>query len=89
MTRLAAPSESANSSLTRVRPVFQELLARDPAGEFWLGSLLRLLPSPPPQRLASAPGRLLPAVTRRRAFSDRIVGPVELEACRVAVSSAS
>src|SRR5207249_11801038 len=33
---------SVNSSITRVRPVFQQLLGKDPTGASWMRQILRL-----------------------------------------------
>lgn len=80
------PSERGrhNSSITRVRPFFMELIGRDPTGESWLGPLLRAAPHAGrlPPGLADAPGVLLPEVVARRPYEDRVLGAtVELEGC--------
>jgi hypothetical protein len=52
-----------NSSLTRVRPFFKELLKRDPSGKTWLPSLLALAEHPAilvEADLLTNPGTLLP-----------------------------
>ncbi|HYF80519.1 MAG TPA: hypothetical protein VD973_25710 [Symbiobacteriaceae bacterium] len=51
-----------DSSLTRVQPVFDELLSRDPLGQTWLPDLLQLpqRTDGPRQLLPAAPGSLTP-----------------------------
>jgi hypothetical protein len=51
-----------NSSVTRVWPVFDALLARDPTGRSWLPRLLELAPHRLPQ--PAEPTDLLPCLTR-------------------------
>jgi hypothetical protein len=48
-----------NSSITRVWPVFDTLLSRDPTGSNWLATLLSLAPTP----FSGKVGTLLPAVS--------------------------
>jgi hypothetical protein len=70
-----------NSSLTRVRPFFQALLASDATGESWLPKLLSVSPHANrlPETVRSRPGRLLPTTTSRRRYMDKILGGIELE----------
>jgi hypothetical protein len=71
---------SVNSSITRVRPVFQQLFAKDPTGRSWLRQILTLTPNNTvSQRLLGSPGTLLPGLIERRAFRDRIQGDILLE----------
>ena len=65
-----------NSSITRVRPVFQQLLRRDPPDEaFWLPRLLRLASSGQPlaTRLAGSPGLLLPELRKLKCHCDPVL----------------
>lgn len=50
----------ANSSVTRVWPVFDTLISSDPSGEDWLGKLFGLVG----RRFGSSPGLMFPAVGR-------------------------
>jgi hypothetical protein len=77
-----------DSAVTRVRPFFQPLLARDPSGASWLSTLLRLGEANPylGEELASESGPLLPWVSNRRFRPDRALRShgillVELEDC--------
>lgn len=73
---------SVNSSITRVRPVFQQLLAKDPTGTSWLPQILRLSKSSGLSGgMGSDPGKVLPAVSQRRTYGDRVQGSIELERC--------
>ncbi|MEZ5293426.1 MAG: DUF429 domain-containing protein [Vicinamibacterales bacterium] len=73
---------SRNSSITRVRPVFRQLLAADPTGAAWLPKVLRLLdPGPVAASMAADPGRLGPQWVQRRPYKDPVLGKIELEAC--------
>jgi hypothetical protein len=73
---------SVNSSITRVRPVFQALLGRDPTGASWLPPLLSLSKSTGVSLTTiSEPGRLLPAVSEKRMYADPVLGPIPLERC--------
>lgn len=73
---------SRNSSHTRVRPAFQQLLKRDPSGASWLPRLLDLVAvNPVAQRMVANPGRLNPAICVRRRYADRLQGDVEIEQC--------
>src|SRR5437764_1479673 len=61
-----------DSSITRVRPFFCELLRRDCAGASWLGALLELAPrfgdmNPGP------PGRLHPSVLAPKRLGDSVL----------------
>lgn len=69
-----------NSSLTRVRPFFQQLLSRDPSGE-WLGQLIDSAPRGERLRklLPGHPAGLLAELVQRRRYQDPVAGPVELE----------
>lgn len=53
-----------DSSLTRVQPVFDELIERDPTGRSWLRDLLQAAPHADvlPREILEEPGELLPAV---------------------------
>src|SRR4051794_25731622 len=63
-----------NSSITRVRPVFQSLLDRDSTGRTWLPALLRLASRNPDRAEAMAVdcGTLIPELQRPRRFRDKI-----------------
>lgn len=78
-----------NSSITRVRPVFQQLMQKDPTGGTWLADLLDLAPRKPksPSEVIITPGLLLKEISQTRPYSDRIlqgygvVQPIPLESC--------
>jgi len=65
-----------NSSITRVRPFFGELLARDASGTTWLPGLLAAAPraSALGDDVRKRPGRLLPAFAEPRDYRDRVLG---------------
>lgn len=68
-----------DSSITRVRPFFCELLRRDPSGASWLTALLRLAPrydDVTPGAPVRDPGRLDPSVV-----APKRVGKAVLPAC--------
>ncbi len=70
-----------NSSITRVWPVFETLLASDPTGKQWLGELMRLatLSRKPPQSFQQPVGSILPAcISPNRPIPGimrRVLGP--------------
>jgi hypothetical protein len=70
---VARDSEQAvltrNSSLTRVRPFFGQLLDRDVTGESWLGALLG---DPIPDELRTTPGHLQGELVECRRYRDRV-----------------
>ena len=77
-----------NSSITRVRPVFTQLLLRDPSGSSWLPSLLRLSTrnKAAAEAMAQAPGKLKEVLVQTRPYVDRVLkgyglGTVALEGC--------
>lgn len=77
-----------DSSITRVRPLFQALIGRDPSGASWLPGLLRLATENRPYAsgLASNLGSLLPEVVQTIPYSDRVLScygrdEIQLEAC--------
>ena len=77
-----------NSSITRVRPVFQRLFRKDPTGEQWLAPLLLLATEQVAYatRLAKHPGLLDPKLLQPRTYPDRILksygrSEIELESC--------
>jgi predicted protein tyrosine phosphatase len=72
-----------NSSITRVRPFFKQLLAAQPTGAGWLASLLRSSTANPEfaRPLADDPGELLPSCSAKRIYPDRVLGNVSLEQC--------
>ena len=73
---------SVNSSITRVRPVFQQLLSNDPTGTSWLPDLLGLSrPSALSSAVISAPGTVFPNASERRTHADPVQGNIELEGC--------
>jgi len=71
---MGAPGQ-CNSSITRVRPVFQALMQRDPTGADWLPRLLGLAghECELAANLASDPGVLLPSVTEKRCYKDPVL----------------
>lgn len=78
-----------NSSITRVRPVFQQLLQKDRYGRTWLTDLLvlALRNRRSPSEVICAPGLLLKEIAETRRYSDRILQgygvkqPIDLENC--------
>ena len=73
---------SVNSSITRVRPVFRQLLAKDPSGTSWLSQVLQLSDSSGLcETTRSEPGTVLPAVSKKRRYTDPVQGNIELERC--------
>ncbi len=66
--RLPAHAGLKNSSITRVRPFFCQLLDRDPTGESWLPALLEATPGNNllPADVRKVPGLLPPTVRERR-----------------------
>jgi hypothetical protein len=73
-----------NSSITRVRPVFEQLIRRDT--HTWLPALLRLSRAPLASVLASDPGVLDPACQETRPYPDRVlkrhgIAEVQLARC--------
>jgi hypothetical protein len=70
-----------NSSLTRVQPVFEELLALDPTGQRWLPRLCEMAATARPNaQRPSSYGTLVPAETpakgaRKGKVFERIVAP--------------
>lgn len=65
-----------NSSITRVRPFFSELFARDASGKTWLPKLLAAAPraSVIDGDVRQRPGLLLPELAERRDYRDRVLG---------------
>ena len=59
-----------NSSLTRVRPFFGQLLDRDPTGASWLSALLG---DTVPDELRAAPGRVQNELVECRRYRDRVL----------------
>ena len=73
---------SVNSSVTRVRPVFRQLLGKDPTGASWLSQVLQLSKSIGLSGTTrSEPGTVLPAVSEKRRYADPVQGNIELERC--------
>jgi len=79
---------SRNSSITRVRPVFQRLISEDNTGQSWLPKILKLasLQKSYADSLAMDTGRLLPWVGERHRFDDKVlkargVSELVLEQC--------
>ena len=75
---------SYNSSITRVRPVFQQLLERD--ARDWLPVLLCLSNKGYGKELAQNPNELLPELIKKRVYRDRVIARygfpgIKLEAC--------
>ena len=77
-----------NSSITRVRPFFQKLFAKDWSGESWLPALLRLATENQQiaENLASNVTPLQMSLLYRRPFKDRVLkaygaDAIELEDC--------
>jgi len=66
---------SKNSSITRVRPILGELLARHPSGAPWLGTLLRMATENKPwaSSMANEPGALQPENATPRVYRDRVL----------------
>ena len=64
-----------NSSITRVRPVFQALLARDKIGTQWLEQILDLAGKNKEYAalLADNPGRIDPTLLRKRNYIDPVM----------------
>lgn len=62
-----------NSSITRVRPVFQQLLNRDPTGSGWLQNFLSMSRTMYASELSEEPGILVPWVSEQLEYSDRIL----------------
>jgi len=74
---------SQNSSITRVRPFFRQLLGRSSTGERWLPSLLRAATHNRDyaRALAADPGRLDRNGVCKRPYTDPVLGPISLECC--------
>ena len=73
---------SLNSSITRVRPVFRQLLEKDPTGTPWLSQVLQLSKSSGLSGTTrSEPGTVLPAVSKKRLYADPVQGDIQLEHC--------
>lgn len=77
-----------NSSITRVRPVFQRLIGQDRTGVSWLPKLLNLAPVNQDLafRLSENPGNLLEPTLKIRKYNDRVLkeygfNEIDLEAC--------
>lgn len=71
-----------NSSITRVRPLFQQLITSDPSGAAWVPSILGVVSdNPVAKRMLSNPGRLRPSICAKRSYADRLQGDIELEEC--------
>jgi hypothetical protein len=76
-----------NSSITRVRPVFTQLLQRDPSGSDWLTKLVNCAPNRDClDRSNEGKYTILPRCTVPRAFQDRIlkgfgIQTIDLPAC--------
>ena len=71
---------SVNSSITRVRPVFRQLVGKDPTGASWLPKILQLSKSSGLSgTVRSDPGTVLPAVSEKRPYADPVQGNIELE----------
>jgi len=77
-----------NSSITRVRPVFQALFGKDRTGKAWLPDILRIESLYVDPSIAACPGTMKGWVTRKRSYSDRIlkqkpysIDMIELEEC--------
>lgn len=64
-----------NSSITRVRPVFQRLLARDPTGSTWMPSLLGLATRSEARakEMVRNPGSISDHLVRKRPYKDKIL----------------
>ena len=64
-----------NSSITRVRPVFMELIRKDKTGHSWLPPLLRLASTNRKlaESMAAEAGTLVPEMTRIREYQDRVL----------------
>lgn len=70
-----------NSSITRVRPFFQQLLRRDATGVSWLPRLLGLVAAPEPI-IRSAGRPLLPQCATIRSYADKVWNcTIPLEGC--------
>ncbi len=77
-----------NSSIIRVRPIFQRLISRDTTGQSWLPSVLKLAACNQPYawNLAKDMGTLLEWVVARRSFVDEVlksrgISKINLEEC--------
>ncbi len=71
-----------NSSVTRVRPVFREVFARDASGRNWLPYVLGLVGSnPAAAAMLANVGEIPPAVVEPRPFQDNVLGEIQLESC--------
>jgi hypothetical protein len=65
-----------NSSLTRVRPFFSRLMARDPSGEDWLSKLLCAMPaSSKLGEYAESPGRIARVMPMAWSKREEMIGP--------------
>jgi len=89
MSSRKGPIGLYNSSITRVRPVFQNLKELDRQGTSWLPRLLALGSTGPalPDKIINSPGRLLPDTFQNRDYVDRVLAshgveqPIKLENC--------
>ena len=77
-----------NSSLTRVYPLFERLIQRDPTGRSWLSNILQLAMDANPSALSLPKpiGSLLPEMVTRRRHTGRSLGypyveHIDLPAC--------
>jgi hypothetical protein len=75
---------SFNSSITRVRPVFQQLFKKDAVN--WLPVLLCLSKTDYGKELAKNTGKLLPELIKKHIYKDRVIArygfpSIKLEAC--------
>lgn len=79
-----SPKGQWNSSITRVRPFFEELLAGDPSGATWIGRLTEAGSRAPdyPGDLEALQGELSAGLVATRPYNDRILGrTIDLATC--------
>jgi hypothetical protein len=77
-------AQNKNSSITRVRPVFQQLIRHDPSGETWISKLMEITGND--AELANNPGKILPELVQTRPYQDKVlkrfgIEQINLENC--------
>jgi hypothetical protein len=76
--------QNKNSSITRVRPVLQQLIQRDPGGESWIPKLIEITGND--AEVANNPGKILSELVQSRSYQDKVlkrfgIEQINLENC--------
>lgn len=84
MVKIDSAHGRFNSSITRVRPFFQQLFKRD--SSFWISSLINLSDSSYAKTLSKNPGKILPSFLDKKIYKDKVlsqygINEIELENC--------